>query len=60
MTILFCLLRGQKVDVTIIGQEAAVFINGNKHGYKICKIGGFHGGDYEEWCLQECDVMWIL
>jgi hypothetical protein len=22
--------------------------------YFICKISGFHGGDYEEWCLLGC------
>jgi hypothetical protein len=25
-----------------------------------CKIWGFHGGDYEEWCLLGCYVVWLL
>jgi hypothetical protein len=25
-----------------------------------CKILGFHGGDYEEWCLLGCYAMWLL
>jgi hypothetical protein len=24
------------------------------------KIWGFHGGDYEEWCLLGCYAMWLL
>jgi hypothetical protein len=26
----------------------------------ICKIWGFHGGDYEEWCLLGCYAVWLL
>jgi hypothetical protein len=26
----------------------------------LCKIWGFHGGDYEEWCLLGCYAMWLL
>jgi hypothetical protein len=26
----------------------------------ICKIRGFHGGDYEEWCLLGCYAVWLL
>jgi hypothetical protein len=25
-----------------------------------CKIWGFHGGDYEEWCLLGCYDVWLL
>jgi hypothetical protein len=25
-----------------------------------CKILGFHGGDYEEWCLLGCYAVWLL
>jgi hypothetical protein len=25
-----------------------------------CKIWGFHGGDYEEWCLLGCYAVWLL
>jgi hypothetical protein len=25
-----------------------------------CKIWGFHGGDYEEWCLLGCYTVWLL
>jgi hypothetical protein len=25
-----------------------------------CKVGGFHGGDYEEWCLLGCYAVWLL
>jgi hypothetical protein len=25
-----------------------------------CKIWGFHGGDYEEWCLLGCYAVWFL
>jgi hypothetical protein len=24
------------------------------------KILGFHGGDYEEWCLLGCYTVWLL
>jgi hypothetical protein len=26
----------------------------------ICKIRGFHGGDYKEWCLLVCYAVWLL
>jgi hypothetical protein len=26
----------------------------------LCRIWGFHGGDYEECRLLECDVVWVL
>jgi hypothetical protein len=25
-----------------------------------CNIWGFHGGDYEEWCLLGCHAVWLL
>jgi hypothetical protein len=25
-----------------------------------CKIWGFHGGDYEEWCFLECYAVWVF
>jgi hypothetical protein len=25
-----------------------------------CKIWGFHGGDYEEWCPLTCYAVWLL
>jgi hypothetical protein len=28
--------------------------------YYLCKIWGFHGGDYEEWCLLGCYAVWLL
>jgi hypothetical protein len=28
-----------------------------EHGIS-CKIWGFHGGDYEEWCLLGCYAVW--
>jgi hypothetical protein len=28
--------------------------------YTRCKIWGFHGGDYEEWCLLGCYAVWLL
>jgi hypothetical protein len=27
---------------------------------QLCKIWGFHGGDYKEWCLLGCYVLWLL
>jgi hypothetical protein len=27
---------------------------------RLCKIWGFHGGDYEEWCLVGCYAAWLL
>jgi hypothetical protein len=27
---------------------------------KVCKIGGFHCGDYVEWHLLGCYAMWLL
>jgi hypothetical protein len=26
----------------------------------VCKTWGFHGGDYEEWCLLGCYAVWLL
>jgi hypothetical protein len=26
----------------------------------LCKICGFHGGDYEELCLLGCCAVWLL
>jgi hypothetical protein len=26
----------------------------------LCKIWSFHGGDYEEYRLLECDTVWLL
>jgi hypothetical protein len=26
----------------------------------LCKICGFHGGDYEEYRLLGCDAVWLL
>jgi hypothetical protein len=28
--------------------------------YLLRKIWGFHGGDYEEWCLLGCYAVWLL
>jgi hypothetical protein len=25
-----------------------------------CKIWGFHGGDYDEWCILGCYAVWLL
>jgi hypothetical protein len=30
------------------------------HVLSLCKIWGFHGGDYEEWCLLGCYAVWLL
>jgi hypothetical protein len=30
------------------------------HHLQNCKIWGFHGGDYEEWCLLGCYAVWLL
>jgi hypothetical protein len=27
---------------------------------KTSKISGFHGGDYEEWCLLGCYAVWLF
>jgi hypothetical protein len=29
-------------------------------GMLLCKIWGFHGGDYDEWCLLGCYAVWLL
>jgi hypothetical protein len=26
----------------------------------LCRIWGFHGGDYEEWRRLECYAVWLL
>jgi hypothetical protein len=26
----------------------------------LCKISGFHGGDYDEWRLLGCYIVWLL
>jgi hypothetical protein len=28
--------------------------------YSSCEEEGFHGGDYEEWCLLGCYTVWLL
>jgi hypothetical protein len=30
------------------------------HQINLCKICGFHGGDYEEWRLLGCYAVWLL
>jgi hypothetical protein len=32
----------------------------HKRYIKLCKIWGFHGGDYEEWRLLRCYAVWLL
>jgi hypothetical protein len=32
----------------------------NLKPYIVCKISGFHGGDYEEWCILGCYAVWLL
>jgi hypothetical protein len=32
----------------------------NQNRINACKIWGFHGGDYEEWRLMGCYVVWLL
>jgi hypothetical protein len=46
-------------DVT--SQKAAFFkrLSESTHLTQ-CKIWGFHGGDYEEWCLLGCYAVWLL
>jgi hypothetical protein len=41
----------------VLGWDAVCLI-----GMKLqkCKIWGFHGGDYEEWCLLGCYAVWLL
>jgi hypothetical protein len=36
------------------------FAEGCKEVLKLCKILGFHGGDYEEWHLLGCYSVWLL
>jgi hypothetical protein len=28
--------------------------------FPLCKVWGFHSGDYEEWCLLGCYTVWLL
>jgi hypothetical protein len=32
----------------------------NEVNFLLCKILGFHGGDYEEWCVLGCYAVWLL
>jgi hypothetical protein len=41
-------------------QGAFAAASSTKHHFIQCKILGFHGGDYEEWCLLGCNVVWLL
>jgi hypothetical protein len=34
--------------------------HGTANGVTFVKILGFHGGDYEEWCLLGCYAVWLL
>jgi hypothetical protein len=37
-------------------KNSFVYVNMKKK----CNISGFHGGDYEEWCLLGCYAVWLL
>jgi hypothetical protein len=37
-----------------------IFFMGKMYIRLKCKIWGFHGSDYEEWCLLGCYAMWLL
>jgi hypothetical protein len=41
-------------------QDTNWYITLLHHTYIFCNIWGFHGGDYEEWCLLGCYVVWLL
>jgi hypothetical protein len=65
--------RIAKQRTEICGQ-ALISLSSKAHGiittgrrcYPACyhcfcsKIGGFHGGDYEECCLLGFDIVWVL
>jgi hypothetical protein len=47
-----------KLSALLAGRQDNGFVNYN---HKIsCKILGFHGGDYEDWCLLGCYALWLL
>jgi hypothetical protein len=43
-----------------ISSIIAHFLLAAKTSIELCKIWGFHGGDYEEWCLLGCYAVWLL
>jgi hypothetical protein len=45
-------LAGQITVISVVNDN-------HKDPYR-CKIWGFHGGDYEEWCLLGCYAVWLL
>jgi hypothetical protein len=52
------LIRGTRRNVP---GEGILYLVGSWRNYKAtCKIWGFHGGDYEEWCLLGCYAVWLL
>jgi hypothetical protein len=44
-------------DIHCSGSDRFINYSGK---LKICKIWGFHGGDYEEWCLLGCYAVLLL
>jgi hypothetical protein len=47
-------------DQLWVGRAGAVVPMGWRKCDGRWKIWGFHGGDYEEWCLLGCYAMWFL
>jgi hypothetical protein len=45
-------------DENIAAADNSNNVNGSQ--YKICKIWGFHGGDYDDYHLLGDDAVWLL
>jgi hypothetical protein len=47
------------IRMTRIGQLGTTLaVTSNRRS--ICKIRGFHGDEYKEWCLLGCYAVWLL
>jgi hypothetical protein len=53
--------RGSQPAWTCCRRQKSTIVLEEKLGHLVqSKIWGFHGGDYEEWCLLGCYAVWLL
>jgi hypothetical protein len=52
--------RGHKRDSDFRGTVNVSGIINRRQQKELCKIWGFHAGDFEEWRLLGCYVVWLL
>jgi hypothetical protein len=56
-------IKGQRsyyfITVTVTEQVKGGYVKECNLQFR-CKTSGFHGSDYEEWCLLGCYAVWLL